>query len=261
MLDVFLWKDIFKPDLRPSSRIFDQKLKLINRLTMDDQHILTFQEELECSAGIKLQLKINDNRSTMLSVKWEPECTKVSLHRMFLKAPQNVMQALACYLNGEHKKLAPSIKAYIEHNLQKLDYSHQLDLSSLQTKGSVYDLKKIYCDLNKEYFDEPLGLHITWFGQGHRRSCKRVTFGLFHEPLKLIKINRLLDKKNFPDYFIAYIIYHEMLHSVCPAYVDEKGQKHIHSKAFKKREKDFKYFKHSQQWIRENQNYLFKKLT
>lgn len=218
---------------------------------------LTFQEQLEHSAGIKLRLKINDNRSTMLSVKWEPDYTKVSLHRMFLKAPQNVMQALACYLKGEHKKLAPSIKAYIEHNLQHLDYSHELDLSKLQTKGHVYDLEKIYQDLNREYFDLPFDLHITWFGKKGKRLCKRVTFGLYHDPLRLIKINRLLDQSHFPDYFVAYVIYHEMLHHVCPTYVDEKGQKHIHSKAFKEREKHFKYFKHAQEWIRDNQNYLF----
>ena len=167
------------------------------------------------------------------------------------------MQALACYLKGKDKKLAPSIKAYIEHSLQKLDYSHELDFSALQTTGQVYDLKNMYQALNEEYFDQPLGLHITWFGEKRRSVGKRVTFGLFHDPLRLIKINRLLDNRHFPDYFVAYVIYHEMLHYVCPTYVDEKGQKHIHSKAFKEQEKKFKYFKDAQQWIRENQQYLF----
>jgi hypothetical protein len=224
---------------------------------LDHQQALTFQEQLENSVGIKLHLRINDNRSTMLSVKWEPDCTKVSLHRMFLQAPQNIMQALACYLKREDKKLAPSIKAYIEHNLQKLDYSHELDLAKLQTKGLIYDLEKIYHNLNQEYFDQPLGLHITWFGARHRRACKRVTFGLYHDPLRLIKVNRLLDNKYFPDYFIAYVIYHEMLHYVCPTYVDESGYKHIHSQAFREREKKFKYFEEAQQWIKDNQSYLF----
>jgi hypothetical protein len=224
---------------------------------LNDQQMLTLQEQLENSAGIKLRLKINDNRSTMLSVKWEPDCTKVSLHRMFLQAPKNVMQALACYLKGEHKKLAPSIKAYIEYNLQRLDYSHELDLSKLETRGRVYDLQKIYQHLNRHYFDRPLGLHITWFGERRRRICKRVTFGLYHDPLRLIKINRLLDNQYFPDYFVAYVIYHEMLHYACPAYVDKNGYKHIHSKEFKEREKMFKYFKQAQQWIQDNQNYLF----
>lgn len=223
----------------------------------DSEQTLTFQQQLENSAGMKLQLKINDNRSTMLSVKWEPDYAKVSLHRMFLQAPQNVMQELACYLNGKHTKIAPSIKAYIEDNLQKLDYSHELDLSKLQTKGRVHDLNEIYADLNHEYFNKTLGLHITWFGKSQKRGKNRITFGLFHDPLKLIKINRILDNKHFPDYFVSYVVYHEMLHYVCPTYVDEKGQKHIHSKAFKEKEKEFKYYKKAQQWIRDNQNYLF----
>jgi predicted SprT family Zn-dependent metalloprotease len=241
MSGVFLWSGFYK----------------MSKMSTFSKEALTFQQQLENNAGMKLQLKINDNRSTMLSVKWEPDCTKVSLHRMFLRAPQNIMQALACYLRGEHNSIAPSIKAYIEDNLHKLDYSHQLDLSKLETKGRVYDLQGTYKDLNREYFGNQLNLHITWFGKSQRRNRNRITFGLYHDPLKLIKINRLLDNKRFPDYFVSYVIYHEMLHYVCPTYVDEKGVKHIHSKEFKELEKKFKYFSQAQKWIRDNQNYLF----
>jgi hypothetical protein len=220
---------------------------------------LIFQQQLETSVGSKLQLKINDNRSTMLSVKWQPDCTKVSLHRMFLQAPQNVMQELACYLRGEHKNITPSIKAYIEDNLKNLDYSHQLDLTKLQTKGKVYDLQEIYHSLHQEYFDRQLGLYITWFGTSKRINRNQITFGLYHDPLKLIKINRLIDHHYVPAYFVSYVVYHEMLHYVCPSYVDEKGFKHIHSKEFKEREKEFNFYKEAQKWIKENQDYLFSK--
>jgi hypothetical protein len=227
------------------------------KYAIDQKKTLTFQQELESRIGKKFQLKINDNRSTMLSVKWEPDCTKVSLHRMFLKAPQNVMQELVHYLKGKNKKLAPNIKAYIEHNLQKLDYSHELDLSALQTKGKVYDLQKIYDDLNETYFGGSLELYITWFGSKTKRSRQRITFGLFHDALRLIKMNRMVDDKYFPPYFVAYVIYHEMLHYVCPTYVDANGQKHIHSKEFKLREKKFAYYREAQMWLKENQSNLF----
>lgn len=221
------------------------------------QQILTFQEQLEHNAGIKLQLKINDNRSTMLSVKWEPDLTKVSMHRMFLQAPKNIMQALACYLNGKQKSLAPAIKAYIENQISSLDYSHELDCSKLQTKGKYFDLQEIYHSLNREYFNNALNLYITWFGSGDKRKRNRITFGLYHDPLKLIKINKILDHREFPDYFISYVIYHEMLHYVCPAYVDEKGNKHIHSKEFKEKEKKFLFFDRAQEWIKNHKNDLF----
>lgn len=223
----------------------------------DKQLVRNLQEQLEDRVGTKLHLKINDNRSTMLSVKWEPDCTKVSLHRMFLEAPQNIMQALTCYLKGEHKILAPSIKAYIEDSLQKLDYSHELDLDKLHTAGQTYDLKAMYDAINQEYFDNSLNLHITWFGKTQNRNRTRITFGLYYDPLKLIKINRLLDQPRFPDYVVAYVIYHEMLHYVCPTYVDENGQKHIHSKIFKAREKKFKHFDLAEQWLKKHHHELF----
>lgn len=219
--------------------------------------IMTFQEQLENSLRNRLELKINDNRSTMLSVKWDPDCTKVSVHRMFLKAPKKVMQDLVCYLRRERKHLPRNIKAYIESNLSKLDYSYQLDMNKLDVQGKVFNLQQIYDDLNQEYFGGRLNLHITWFGKRRKSSSSRLTFGLYHDPLKLIKINRIMDNERFPLYMLSYIIYHEMLHYVCPAYVDERGVKQIHSKAFKERERKFRHFGLAQKWIKDNQQYLF----
>lgn len=219
---------------------------------------ILFQKQLESSAGKKFQLKINDNRSTMLSVRWEPNCTKVSLHRMFLSAPNNVMQELACYLRGDQKNLTPRIKAFIDDNVKKLDYSHTIDPRTLSTQGTFYNLKELYDDLNEEYFNNKLNLMITWFGNRQQRNRTRVTFGLYHDPLKLIKINRLLDSPVFPDYVISFVIYHEMIHHVCPSYVDANGQNNIHSSAFKNREKQFRHYLLAQKWIQEHQQQLFK---
>lgn len=215
------------------------------------------QDLLEYQIGNKLQLKINDNRSTMLSVRWEPDCTKVSLHRMFLSAPKNVMEELACYLRRDHNTIAPTVKAFIEDGLKKLDYSHMLDRNKLFTQGNIYNLKKIYQELNDEYFQTKLNLLITWFGKPQQKNRSRVTFGLYHDPLKLIKINRILDSPVFPDYVVSFVIYHEMVHHVCPSYVDCNGLNHIHSKEFKEREKQYRHFTLAQKWIREHQTLLF----
>lgn len=216
-----------------------------------------FVEELENSSGMKLQLKINDNHSTMLSVKWEPDCTKVSLHRMFLQAPRNVMDSLACYLKREDEMISSSIKSFIEENVQKLDYSHLLDKKKMYTQGNLYNLQKIYDDLNEEYFHGKLKLSITWFGKRYQRNKTRVTFGLYHESLKLIKIHYMLDSPSFPEYLIYYIVYHEMLHHVCPSYYDKEGLHRIHSKEFKQKEELFKHYQLAQDWIRKNGINLF----
>ena len=216
-----------------------------------------FQHEIENRLGVKLNLKINDNRSTMLSVKWEPDTTKVSLHRIFLDAPQNVMDALACYIRKEHKIISPVVKAYIEDSLKKLDYSHQLDPNKLYTHGNIYNLKSIYDQLNNDYFRNQLDLSITWFGKPSQKNKSRVTFGLYYDSLKLIKINRLMDSPSFPDYFVFYVVYHEMVHSVCRPYVDEVGRSRVHSNEFKEREQQFQYFDLAQSWIKENKTSFF----
>lgn len=218
---------------------------------------MTIQQQLEMRSGLKLKLKINDNRSTMLSVKWEPDCTKVSLHRIFLQAPNNVMDALACYLRREEKAINFTVKAFIEDKLKTLNYTHELNLKKLYSQGNVYNLQKIFDDLNHEYFNNKLNLYITWFGSSNQRSRSRITFGLYHDPLRLIKVNRLMDSLAFPDYFVSYVVYHEMLHHVCPAYFDGKGHHHIHSKEFKEKEKQFRHFDLAQSWLKRNQANFF----
>ena len=219
----------------------------------------SFQQELEARAGMKLQLKINNNRSTMLSVRWEPDETVVSLHKMFLRAPRNVMESLACYLRREHKNIAPSIKYFIEENVKKLDHTHLVDQMELSSKGNVYDLQKIYNNLNAQYFDSRLKLKITWFGKSNQRNRSRTTFGLYHDPLKLIKIHRMMDVSHFPEYVVAYVVYHEMLHNVCPSYHDDRGIHRVHSKEFKAKETEFQHYHLAQNWIKGHHKYFFKK--
>jgi len=217
-----------------------------------------FIQQLEERAGKKLKVRINDNRQTMLSVHWEPDFTRASIHRMFLSAPRNVMDELACYLAKPAKRLSPTVRSFIEEGVRNLDYSHRLDDDRLITAGTFYDLKEIYRDVNNEYFDNSLNLKITWFGQSSRRRRRRITFGQYEEALKLVKVHRLLDNPSIPEYLLAFIVYHEMVHHVCPAYIDEAGIHRVHSKEFKAKERQFRHYDIAKEWIAEHKEKLFK---
>lgn len=227
------------------------------QIQTEDHPLRRFQKRFENSSGKRLEVKINDNRSTMLSVRWEPDHTRVSLHRMFLQAPRNVMEALACYLRGEEKSLAPTIKQFIEENVQKLDYSHHIDRQQLHSRGRIYDLQEIYDEMNDTYFGGRLRLLITWFEQPKTKNRLKVTLGLYQDTLKLIKVNRILDSRDIPRYLISFVMYHEMLHAVCPPYVDESGTNHIHNKEFKRLEVRFKQYEQARIWLQENRIALF----
>jgi hypothetical protein len=204
-----------------------------------------------------IELVINDNRSTMLSVQWGLHKTKVRLHRIFLEAPRTVKDDLALYLKKRKRLLPISVKAYIREASSNLDYSHEVDKNLLVTKGEVYEIQERYKLLNRRYFDDSLHLAITWYGDTNKKRQIRVTLGQYIDTHKLVKIHRLLDNKNVPSYVLDYVIYHEMVHAVCPPYVDAKGVTRIHTTEFKQREKCFVHYDSASDWLKENREKFF----
>lgn len=226
---------------------------------MDKNGLLTeFKKDLELSLKNRVNLRINDNRSTMLSVKWERGCTNVSMHRFFLDAPKNIMDELACYIKKEHKCLAPTLKSFIENCVNSLDYTHELSMSHLVSRGVVHHLNLMMEEVNQQYFQGRLNLNITWFNHQQKRNRSQFTFGLYHHLLRLIKINRCLDRPDVPKYLISYVIYHEMLHHVYPSYCDSKGRRKVHHQEFKSMERQFHDYDKAVAWIEENRERLLK---
>ncbi len=220
-------------------------------------------DQLSHISGLKLNIILNENHSTMLSVlDRKKDSARISLHRMFLEAPEEVLTAVADFIRGKQQKrkntTRSTIQDYIQTNLKKFDYSHRINDRVLISKGYAYDLKKIYQMLNDKYFNEQLDLSITWFGKRSKCTTSRITFGQYHEPLKLIKINRMLDNKRFPDYFVSFVVYHEMLHDVHPPYIDSSGINRIHSEEFKLQEQRFEFFAKAKHWENKHRFSFFK---
>ena len=126
-----------------------------------------------------------------------------------------------------------------------------------ETAGGLYDLKAIYNTLNQSYFGNKLNLEITWFGNAQRKAYRHRKLGLYYFREKLIKIHRLLDQPHFPPYFISYVVYHEMLHSVCPPVKTHRGGYRIHHLDFKKKEMEFADYAAAKRWEEENKKLFF----
>ncbi len=210
---------------------------------------MAYSQKLKSMVGSELKIRINNNRSTMLHVRRNDEYTDVSLHHMFMSAPPPVQQALVSFIKDQDLPVPTAVQAYIDNNIVTLDYSKLLNPKQMSTAGSVYDLQTLYNKINNRYFGGELDLKITWFGQRGAKVRTKCTLGLYHDMVKLVKINRLLDTAKVPEYVIEYVIYHEMVHAVCPAYKDEKGRNCIHTKEFKERERNFLEFEEAREWL------------
>lgn len=133
----------------------------------------------------------------------------------------------------------------------------RLNVPKLEAQGGQYDLMAIYNLLNQSYFENKLELKITWFGSAKREARRHRKLGLYCFNDKLIKIHRLLDQPHFPPYFISYVVYHEMLHSVCPPIKAKRGRYRIHHCDFKKKEMEFAEYAIAKRWEEENKKLFF----
>jgi hypothetical protein len=216
---------------------------------------------LEKKVGKPIYFKINDNRSTMLSVRWRNEAIDLSMHRFFLNAPEPILQDLAAYLKRK-SKMTSLLKGFIDENYKKLDYSKKVIFRGVQTQGERYDLLQLYQSLNQEYFEGKLDLTITWFGFKMNTNRTRITLGLYDQTLKLIKIHRMMDSPQFPKEVVRFVVYHEMLHHIFrPTAVGKSGKRKIHTEEFVKREKEYPGYSEIQQWLKNYYKNHFSKVN
>ena len=109
----------------------------------------------------------------------------------------------------------------------------------LRKEGEHYNLDEIYTKVNQTYFEGKLNLHITWFNPKKSRYQRRIVLGSYHRDKNLVKINRVLDQADIPEYYISFIVYHEMLHHVAPPIEKKFRKRQIHHQEFKDLEKKF----------------------
>jgi len=118
----------------------------------------------------------------------------------------------------------------------------------LRPQGTHYNLKEIYHRINAEYFDNSLDLGITWQGNRNCRPRRSIRLGSYHPHKQMIKIHRILDRPDVPDYFVASIVYHEMLHHVLPPLHFVNRRRRVHHRAFLEKEKEFKEYQLAQEF-------------
>lgn len=171
----------------------------------------SFEQRLHRYLPFKMQLIINQNRSTLLSVKGR----RFSIHELFLQAPEEVIKELARYAMG--KKPKPLLRHFIQTS--SVESSRPLKLNPY---GEIYDLKKMMDELNSAYFEDSLDLTIGWFGREFKKR-RHITFGQYLDDYKAIKIHKMLDDPFYPRFFVAFVVYHEMVHAKVPGYLDERG--------------------------------------
>ncbi|NJL26950.1 MAG: hypothetical protein HC897_03235 [Thermoanaerobaculia bacterium] len=67
----------------------------------------------------------------------------------------------------------------------------------------------------------------------------------------LVRIHPALDRPDVPRYVVAAIVHHEMLHAAVPPVV-AAGRRSVHTREFRRREREFEHHVAAESWIRQH---------
>jgi hypothetical protein len=207
----------------------------------------SLERKLRAAFSGPVVLSITDNRHSIITHRVQKGMLHARIHHMFLDAPGAVVDALVLYVTDGDREASAVLGDYIDDNGFRL--ARRKKSAPLVSKGKHHDLLALYQKLNDRYFDGSINALITW-GKGPTRKTaerKTIKLGSYAAFDRLIRVHPALDRKWVPRYFVAYIVYHEMLHHVIPG-SRGLGRVNLHPPEFKAREKEFRHFERSLAW-------------
>ncbi len=227
-------------------------MRIPNHDRSDD--VMVMETRLKSLLRAPLTLIITDNTHSIISVKSNKQAYNLRLHYMFLDAPESVLTSLAGYISGSLKGVRKRLRTFIRENEWKI--RRQSEPRSprkirLTTRGRHVELRDSFQRLNRKYFEGRTECAITWGNRRKKRRQKTVRLGSYSPETEIIRINRILDGPNVPNYVLDDVIYHEMLHHHLGT-KKRNGRRFHHHETCRKMEKMFPHTDRAQLWIKKN---------
>jgi hypothetical protein len=201
----------------------------------------------------RVSVTLTDNRYTMISVRRlaKEKRYEVRLHHMFADADPVITRALARYIADNDAEASRVLGDFIDQNAGHVrGRARRQPTQVIFTAGEYHDLRDIYDELNARYFDNKIDAAITW-GQktGRPRRRNSIKMGSYAVEDRVIRIHRSLDRSFVPRFFVAWIVFHEMLHQVHDIRV-KNGRREFHSKEFLADEAMYEHYDEAKLWER-----------
>jgi hypothetical protein len=201
----------------------------------------------------RVHVTLTDNRYTMISVRRVPKerSYDVRLHHMFADADPVITRALAHYIVDNDADASRVLGEFIDCNAGHVrGRARRTPTQVVYTAGEHHDLREIFDELNTRYFDNRIEAAITWGPRAGRfRRRNSIKMGSYSVEDRLIRIHRSLDRGFVPKFFVAWIVFHEMLHQVHDIRV-KNGRREFHSKEFLADEAMYDQYDQAKAWER-----------
>jgi len=229
-------------------------LEQLDLFRSTENRINSIEKELSLNLKKKVKIIVTRNRSHLITVRKNGNhAVLLRVQEIFVQAPQEIWDAIGKFMLSPSTESRRLIREFIaKHkavvNLRQFDKRLEYKL-----RGEYYHLDVIFKAINKEYFNDEVNCRITW-GKSYKKKRKRsISFGNYESFSNLIKVNPALDQPQVPDYFISYIVFHEMLHARFENTQSlHHGRRLHHNAEFYRLEKSFKDYSKAIEWEKRN---------
>ena len=134
----------------------------------------------------------------------------------------------------------------------------------------THDLESIRDRVNHRYFGGRLEVAIAWsrYGRPARRRRRRLRpgrprrstlkLGSWSPRDRLVRIHPVLDHPTVPEYVIASVVHHELLHAELGLEI-VAGRRRLHTPEFHRREREFEHHEKARRWVRDRLDELLER--
>ncbi len=189
-----------------------------------------------------------------LTIRLREDTAYVRLSDLLRKAPLRIFEAAAAILLARLYRRRPPramIESYREFSYHRTTRVRLLALRRRRAQrvrgdpaGAHHDLGPLFDTLNRRYFRSALPRpRLGWSARAWRTQL-----GCFDPALRQIVLNRRLDHREVPNFVVAYVLYHEMLHLKHPMRF-ARCRLESHSPSFRKEERHFPHYESAQRFL------------
>ncbi len=208
--------------------------------TSEDCAFDNFRKRLEERLGRKANITFTNNRVSLISVYHKKDVLNIRLHKMFLHADEEVLQAITDFIKNR-KSPNNIIRDFVKQC--QCTYNSHNKPHTIKPMGKHYNLEEIFDNLNNLYFNNMVDAKITWGKNYKKIRVKKRILGSYDVKNNIIRINPILDSEKVPPFYIDFVVYHEMLH----AFLKNKNRR-WHCSEFKVLEKNYSSYEEAIKW-------------
>ncbi len=183
-----------------------------------------------------------------------PRALEVRMHWMFAAAPRETRRVVAVWIRSGRRapRACAELDRWIIAGLEEIPPPANR-LRSVKPVGKHHDLERMRADiltneLAADFPDPDRWPLVTWGRRTPSRTRHSLRLGSFDADDGIARLHPVLDQPAVPDWFVRYVLFHELLHAALPPRRGRGSRWIHHSAAFRKRERDYRDYRAAIAW-------------